>query len=169
MTKDVKGFEGLYSVDENGRVYSKRRNGYIKPVTMNGRYQYVHLLNKKDGIDKTVRLHRIVAEAFIANPNNYTQVNHINGNKCDNRAANLEWCNAYQNMRHAINAGLWNTKGEHNPSAKLTAEQVKKIRKEYIRGSKAHGTVALGAKYGVSSVMIGKIVNNKNWVFKTTE
>lgn len=62
-----------------------------------------------------------------------------------------------------MKTGLFNTSGENNPSAKLTKQQVDEIRKEYIYGSKHHGTTALAAKYGVTNVMIGKIVRHERW------
>ena len=161
MRKSIPGYENLYEVDEEGYVYSLRKGIIIKPVQMQNGYLYAHLCNGKK--TKFVRIHRLVAEAFLPNPNKYGQVNHINGNKHDNRVANLEWCDGYQNMSHAIANGLFKPKGEDNPACKLSAEIVKQIRKEYQHGSHDFGTRALGKKYGVSSVMIGKIVRGENW------
>lgn len=163
MTKDIAGFEGLYAISDDGNVLSLRTGRFLKPITMGSKYLYVHLCNGKK--TRLKRIHRLVAEAFIPNPNNLPQVNHIDGNKRNCSASNLEWCSPKQNMLHAMNNGLFDPVGENNPSAKLTAEQVEQIRAEYVPKSKTHGTVALGRKYGVSNVMIGKIVNNKNWNF----
>ena len=162
MFKDVPGYEGLYQVDENGNIFSIRSNKYLAPVPMKNGYLYAHLNNGKNG-SCLKRIHRIVAEVFLNNPKNYSQVNHINGNKRDNRVCNLEWCTQEQNMRHAIEQHLFNTSGENNPSAKLNRLQVDLIRKEYVFGSKEHGTRALGKKYGVTDVMIGKIVRGECW------
>lgn len=162
MLKEIKGFEGLYSVDENGRVYSLRSAKRLKEIRMQSGYMYVHLCNGKNKT-KLVRLHRIVAEAFLEPKEGMDQVNHINGNKADNRAENLEWCTQKQNTIHAIKTGLYATSGENNPSAKLTYEQVKSIRNEYIRNDKERGTKGLARKYGVTDVMIGKIVRNECW------
>lgn len=162
MIKNVVGYEGLYVVDENGNVFSVLSNRYKKPIKMASGYLYVHLHNG-DGKGKLKRIHRIVAEAYLDNPCNYTQVNHKNGNKQDNHVNNLEWCSNVQNMQHAIKHGLFKTAGENNPSAKLNWEQVIEIRKEYIYRDKQHGTRALAKKYGVTNVMIGKIVRGECW------
>lgn len=161
MIKEVKGYEGLYTIDEKGNVFSIRNNKNIKHIKLKSGYVYVHLC--KNGTGQLVRLHRLVAQHFIPNPNGYKQVNHKNGIKTDNEVSNLEWCNGFYNMQHAIKTGLFVTSGESNPSAKLTKEQVEAIRTEYVRNSKTHGTTALAKKYNVSNVMIGKIVRNECW------
>lgn len=161
MKVDVPGYEGLYTIDNQGVVVSSKTGRAIKAVTFPNGYVYVHLY--KNGKGKCVRVHRIVAETFLPKPAGCDQVNHINGIKTDNRIQNLEWCNRYGNMKHAMEKGLFNPKGEANPSAKLTQEDVNAIRAEYIKGSKQHGTVALAKKYNVSNVMIGKIVRHENW------
>ena len=161
--KDVCGYEGLYKVDENGNVFSVRNNKLLKRMMFPSGYEYVHLCNGK-GKTKLFRVHRLVAEAFIPNPNDLPQVNHKDGNKLNNSVENLEWCTNLENMRHSVETGLRNIKGENNPSAKLTVKDVINIRKEYIPKSKEFGTVALARKYGVTNVMIGKIIRNECWI-----
>lgn len=161
MKKEIKGYEGLYEIDDLGNVTSVKRNATKKATVFPSGYAYVRL--HKNGEGKSFRVHRLVAEAFLPNPNGYEQVNHINGVKTDNYLGNLEWCNSFQNMRHAKNIGLFNVSGESNPSAKLTKSDVVNIRNEYVPNSKQYGTVALAKKYGVSNVMIGKIVRRENW------
>lgn len=162
MIKSVCGYEGLYEVDEHGNVYSTRNKRKLKPILMESGYEYVHLCNGKNNTILK-RVHRIVAEAFIPNPMNYEQVNHKDGNKNNNFVENLEWCDGFYNMQHAVNNNLLKNKGADNPSAKLNWETVGKIRKEYVRGSKKYGTTALAKKYKVSNVMVGKIVKYENW------
>ena len=162
VIKNVVGYEGRYVVDDCGNVFSVKSNKYIAPIAMPSGYVYVHLFNG-DGKGKLMRLHRVVAEAFIDNPCGLDQVNHINGDKADNKATNLEWCSQGENMAHAIRTGLFKVSGEDNPSAKLTWNTVKEIRREYVRGDRENGTRALGVKHGVSNVMISKIVRGECW------
>lgn len=162
MIKNVVGYEGRYVVDDRGNVFSIRSNKYIAPVPTERGYLYVHLFNGRDK-GKQMRLHRVVAEAFIDNPRGLEQVNHINGDKTDNRVENLEWCTASDNIAHAIKTGLFKTSGEDNTSAKLTWDDVNAIRREYKRGDKDSGACALSKKYGVSDVMIGKIARRECW------
>lgn len=95
--KPIVGYEGLYEVSNAGRVRSLfRYKKVLKPfVTRNG-YCVVELF--KDKVGKMMSIHRLVATAFIPNIDNSPQVNHIDENKCNNRAENLEWCTAKYNM-----------------------------------------------------------------------
>lgn len=96
--KDVVGYEGLYMVSNNGKVKSLRQNHLMHPTKARG-YEYVKLrgLDKKD---KSFPVHRLVAMAFIPNPNNYSCVNHMDENKSNNNADNLEWCTLSYNFNY---------------------------------------------------------------------
>jgi hypothetical protein len=161
MVRDVVGYEGYYTVDTDGSVYSIKSKKKLATIRMKSGYNYVHL--HKNGVSKLLRLHRVVAETYIENPFGYTQVNHINGDKNDNSVDNLEWCTPEQNLMHAIKTGLKNMKGENNPSAKLKKYQIEEIRKKYIKGDRQFGTKGLAKQYGVTNVMIGKIVRGECW------
>lgn len=96
--KDIKGFEGLYQVSDFGKVYSfvsKREIGQSKDS-----YGYMVVALYKQRKRKTFKIHRLVADAFIDNPNQYTQVNHIDEDKCNNTVSNLEWCNSHYNANY---------------------------------------------------------------------
>lgn len=105
--KDVAGYEGQYQVSSLGRVRSidritpcgRKLHGKIRKATLNKNgYYYVNL--SKGGKVKNVPVHRLVASAFIDNPNHHTTVNHINEAKTDNRATNLEWMPLEDNLRY---------------------------------------------------------------------
>lgn len=109
--KPVKDFEGVYSVSEDGKVWSHKANKFIKPFMKNNGYLFVKLFKQYDATAKKRvyayrHLHRVVAEAYLPNPNNLPCVNHIDGNKLNNSVENLEWCSRSQNMQHAVKTGL---------------------------------------------------------------
>ena len=101
--KPIVGYEGLYMVSNWGRVKSMnyRHSGkerILKPVTNSSGYLLVKLC--KDGKVKTFTVHRLVAEHFIPNPNNYKEVNHKDENKTNNVVSNLEWCDRKYNQNY---------------------------------------------------------------------
>lgn len=96
--KDIKNYEGLYAVTDDGRVWSYRRKIYLKPGV--DRYGYFIVSLRKNGVNKTRLVHQLVAKAFIPNPENKPQVNHINEIKTDNRVENLQWVTAKENVNH---------------------------------------------------------------------
>ncbi len=118
--KNIKGYEGYYQVSNLGKVkglrrtiISKHKNGYYTRVINekilstkldNSGYLVVGLT--KEGLCTTTRVHRLVAQAFISNPQNKPQVNHIDGVKTNNKVENLEWNTSQENNQHAIKTGL---------------------------------------------------------------
>lgn len=167
--KEIKGFEGAYLVSNMGQVMSLLRPGtqHKEPVlrslslTHDG---YVKIRLIGNGKDVTARIHRLVAEAFIPNPEGKETVNHKDGNKQNNSVDNLEWADRHEQLQHAYANNLKKPmKGENNPWAKFTENQISAIRQEYVRNSKEHGTVALGRKYGVSNATIGLIVRGVSY------
>lgn len=107
--RPVKGYEGLYEVSNMGRVKSLHasKDIILKQCTRSGGYAGINL--HKDGTCNYKLVHRLVATAFIRNPNNYECVNHKDGNKKNNTVDNLEWCTSSYNTKHAYRNGLINT------------------------------------------------------------
>ena len=99
----VKGYEDKYEITEDGRVWNKYKKKWLVVSNVGGYAALTLILNK----DKTqYKLHRLLAQHFIPNPSNRSQVNHINGIKNDNRLSNLEWTTPLENMEHAVETGL---------------------------------------------------------------
>ena len=96
--KDIKGYEGIYQISSFGRVYSVKNNIFIsQSVRANG---YMQISLHKDGKRKPVLVHRLVAEAFIPNPENKETVNHLDEDKTNNRVDNLEWATVKENCNY---------------------------------------------------------------------
>lgn len=168
--RDIEGYEGLYQVSNLGSVRSldridsigrHRKAKILKPSFSRG-YPYVNLCKKSKM--QFYRIHRLVAIAFLPNPENKEEVNHIDGNTRNNCVDNLEWVTHSENIHHASKTNLFNMpKGESHWRALLTNEEIKSIRKEYIYCSREHNTRSLAKKYGVSHRTIVFIVNNKTY------
>ena len=113
--KDIENYEGCYQVSNLGRVRSLTRkvktfNGFrttkgqlLKPLKTNTNYYRVDL--KRNQKDKYISIHRLVAQAFIPNPNNYPVINHIDGDTSNNAVTNLEWCTQSHNIKEAYRVG----------------------------------------------------------------
>ena len=104
LVKPIKGWEDLYTISSDGKVYSIRSQKYLKPRLSLDGYERV-ALSRGRAYRKEYRVHRLVAEAFIDNPNNLPVVNHKDFNKLNNYIENLEWCTDYENIHHAIDNG----------------------------------------------------------------
>lgn len=99
-----------YYITTDGNVY--RNNKRLKPLTQGRKYPYVSLyLNK---VEFKFSIHRLVGEVYLPNPDNKKQINHINGNKTDNRLENLEWVNQSENQLHAYKHGLQGRKYKYD-------------------------------------------------------
>ena len=96
--KDIQGYEGKYQISNLGNVYSLITNKILKPgLTLDGYYQ-VNLY--KNGVKKHLYIHRLVAQSFLDNPNNYPIINHKDENPMNNIYSNLEWCDKKYNNNY---------------------------------------------------------------------
>ena len=104
--KPIEGYEGLYSVSKEGRIYSHETGKFLasgKNASSEESYVYVRLI--KNGKGQNFSVHRLVANAFVPNPNNLPIVHHIDGNRKNNSAENLQWCTQKENVAHCIESG----------------------------------------------------------------
>ena len=101
MMKDVVGYEGLYGVTSCGKIWSYRRQKFLTPSDNGNGYLYINLI--KNGEYKRCRIHRIVAEAYIPNPDNLPEVDHIDNDKTHNYVNNLQWLSHKDNSRKSKN------------------------------------------------------------------
>ena len=149
--KPIKGYEGYYEVSNLGNIFSIRRNIIVKPYINQTGYYMVNLWFKCKQ-DKRL-ISRLVAEAFIENPENKPVINHKDGNRLNNFVDNLEWCTQSENLKHAYATGL--RKQEYK---KISNEQAKEI--IYLR---KNGTSlkTLADKYNISTSLVSMICNGK--------
>ena len=150
-------YKDNYVVFDNGDIFSIS-GCKIKPsINIHG---YLHC--RINNIDETV--HRIVANCFIPNRYNHPCINHINGIKTDNRVINLEWCTYSENLTHAYQHELRRGPyGETNGMSKLSPDDVKYIRSNYIARNPDYNMNALAVKFGVHKNTIYDIIHNKKW------
>lgn len=171
--RQIKGYEGLYEVSDTGLIKALHKRvdrgkchrtwkEHIRAcgADNNG---YLRVSLSKDGMNKTYKVHRLVAEAFIDNPHNLPQVNHLDGDKTNNHVNNLEWCTRSENMKHACKLKLKRCDGEFNSQSKLTQADVNEIRLVYKPRHKEFSTVALAKKYGVHRKTITRVVTGQYW------
>lgn len=157
--KPIKDFED-YLISSFGRVKSIKRNIILKQFEYRGGYLEVHL--RKPGIKSHKKVHRLVAEAFIPNPNNLPQVNHKDENKKNNNLNNLEWCNSSYNNSY------------NNRALKVAKKKYKAVAKYDLNNNliKIYNSQTEAAKDnnikqgGISDCVLGKIKTYKGFIWK---
>lgn len=156
--KDVKDYEGLYQISNKGRVKSLRWAGGKVLKFGNSGFGYFFVNLSKNNKCRNFFVHTLVARAFIPNPENKPEVNHIDGNKKNNCVENLEWVTESENHLHAYKTGL-----RKRSNSKLSDEDVRFIREHYKFRNSEYNTYSLARMFQVCPVTILNIVHNKNY------
>lgn len=175
--KDIEGFEGFYQISNLKRVRSLgfltssnikhnssiyRKGRVLKPILKNTGYYSFNLC--KNGVRQMKDLHRIFAEAFLPNPENKPEINHINGIKTDNNLSNLEWVTRKENALHAYKTnlmpGIKTYYGEENPVSKLNNAKVREIKRMLKMGIMQ---TQIAKTFAVNPSTIKAIKQNKTW------
>jgi len=188
--KDIKGYEGLYAAEEDGRIWSypkpcsSKQGKWLKQIPSTKKrikgtdyiLLSVHLF--KDKKAKSFLVHRLVAESFLPNPENKPQINHKDGNPTNNHINNLEWADFFENMQHAQQNGLLNQYTEKQIETrskngklnwavaakihcKFTIDSAKEIKELWEESRRSFASI--GRDYGVSPKTIANICYDKTY------
>jgi len=177
--KDVTGYEGYYQVSDFGRVRSLgrlvkmngiNRESYTRTIkerilkqVISGNYLNVKLC--KDGHEKTYKVHRLVAQEFAENPNNYPEVNHINENKLDNNLNNLEWCTRKYNQEFGTRKErIYNHPNFVKMADELAKRSSKPVKATNIKSGEVtffESTMDVQRKLNINNSNVGRVCNGE--------
>ena len=154
LWKPIPGFEGLYDISDHGCVRNARNMNILKLQNSGNGYYKVQLC--RNGVVFREWVHRLVAKVFVQNPYNFCVVDHVDGNKKNNHASNLEWVTYKENSKRAYQNGLLPKApaycGEGHPNHILTERQVCDIRVLYASG--LHSQRKLAKQYGMTKYLM---------------
>ena len=175
MWKAIDGTNGMIEVSDDGKVRSLLRGIPRVLKTQKDSKGYSRLRVTINRQKMTFKIHREVAKAYISNPDNLPQVNHINGNKDDNRVCNLEWVSNRENCLHAIKNGLWDSviEGTRKENERRKKAIIGYFHTECSVGSKYFESISeaerfIGSRH-IVDVLKGKRNQVKGWTFRYAE
>lgn len=171
----LNGYEELYQISNYGNIksldrivkdsnrerYQRIKGHYMKPTDNGNGYKLISLL--KNYKRKNHYIHRLVAQHFIDNPNNYREVNHIDCDKSNNKINNLEWCNSSQNKKHYLNTELGKEKGKKASKTRfrnLVKDKEKQIIYMYVKEQKTFKEIKQIVKLCNETIKKVLILNN---------
>lgn len=162
--KDVVGFEEYFMVSNTGKVWSKRTNKELKQcVNPRGYMGIATTIGGRSGTRYCFRVHRLVAEAFIPNPEGKSYVNHKNLDKKDNNLSNLEWVTASENVVHYYSS-VESSGGSRKYAARhLSSDEASFIRQVYVPRDPVYGARALSRRFGIPHSSILSILSFKTY------
>ncbi len=159
--KEIEGFSDYY-IDDQGNVYTSKRGAMRKKKTWVSQGKYENVSLSLDGKAYPKSVHRLVAEAFVPNPHYLPCVNHIDADKLNNSAGNLEWCTHKENMEHARSLGLYHCRGEKAGRSGCTEEQVHNVCFMLQSTTKTHKEIARDCNVTLDTV--NHIARKACWV-----
>lgn len=161
VIKEIKGFEGRYTISNLGVVRSLITGKILKPYITKAGYARVNLRYAKCRDYKSLLVHRLVAGNFIPNPNLYKEVNHKDCNRLNNKVSNLEWCDRFYNIKYAFQYGKANNKGIRNPHSKLNEDDIIAIKA--LANTGKFFNIQIAKLFKVASTTIDAIVRGETW------
>lgn len=169
--RPIPGYEGSYEVSSEGRIRTidrtfitvsgaKQRKRSRLMELMPARGGYLRVCLYRDGVGQGAQVHRLVAAAFLSNPEGKPHVNHVNFVKTDNRLVNLEWVTQSENQQHSARHGRFNPILNPKRALKYSAETIAEFR-ERVRNGERAGTIR--REYGISSAHADRIAKGTTW------
>lgn len=156
-----------FEISTYGRLKNIETQYIYNPSILSSGYCAVRTTLGSRNNKVNIIIHKAVAYTFLDNPNCLPEVNHKDGNKKNNYLSNLEWCTSHDNQQHKYDTKLIDKNkisGGNNHNAKLTWEDIKYIRENYIPYSREYGSRAMARKFNISRARMLLIVNNEAWI-----
>lgn len=149
----------IYTIYENGDVYNGINKIKQRPNNPDG---YACFTAGKKNNRTSIKTHSIIGKLFVDNPNNFNKIDHLDGNRMNPNASNLEWVTHQENVKRACEKGSYKGRyiGELNPKAKLNSEIVMKVRFDFVNGMKKSN---ISKKYDVPWSTVHNIVTYQTW------